>query len=159
MTERKLRPKKARKSGGQFARQTRRHRLLLIEDNAELAEATAEFLRSEGLEVMIASTGNSGLQMAEAFQPEIVLCDISLPDMTGLDVARALRKIPGAKDALIAMHTALSERDLQTFERQPVESVNLFLPKPLTPEKLDTILAQLNELRRSRVSPPPINEI
>ena len=133
--------------------------MLLIEDNAELAEATAEFLRSEGLEVLIAATGNSGLEMAEAFQPEIVLCDISLPDMAGLDVARVLREAPGTKDALIVMHTALSERDLRTFERQPVESVNLFLPKPLTPEKLDTILARLNVLQRSRVSPPPISEI
>ena len=155
----KPRPKKTRKSGGQFDRQTRRHRVLLIEDNAELAEATAEFLRSEGLEVLIAATGNSGLEMAEAFQPEIVLCDISLPDMAGLDVARVLREVPGTKDALIVMHTALSERDLRTFERQPVESVNLFLPKPLTPEKLDTILARLNVLQRSRVSPPPISEI
>jgi CheY-like chemotaxis protein len=151
MSERKLgRPKKTLKSGGQFASRTRRQRVLLIEDHAELAEATAEFMRSEGLEVRIAPTGNSGLEMAEAFQPEIVLCDISLPDMSGLDVARALRAIPATKDTLIAMHTALGERDLRTFERQTDGWVDLFLSKPLTPEKLDTILSQLNVLRRSR---------
>jgi len=65
--------------------------------------------------------------MAEAFQPEIVLCDMSLPDMTGLDVARAVRAIPGAKEALIAMHTAFAERDLRTFEGQSDESVNVLL--------------------------------
>jgi CheY-like chemotaxis protein len=138
--------KKALKSGGEFASRTRHHRVLLIEDHAELAEATAEFMRSEGLEVRVASTGDSGLKMAGAFQPQIVLCDMSLPDMTGLDVARALRAIPGTKDALIAMHTALDERDLRTFQRQQEESVNVFLSKPLTPEKLDTILSHVNVL-------------
>src|SRR5215510_14239938 len=123
MSEHKLRPaKEALKSGGEFASRTRRHRVLLIEDHAELAEATAEFMRSEGLEVLIASTGHSGLEMAEAFRPEIVLCDISLPDMTGLDVARALRARPGTKNVLIAMHTALGERDLRTFERETGEA-------------------------------------
>ena len=123
--------------------------MLLIEDHAELAEATAELMRGEQLEVRIASTGGSGLEMAETFQPEIVLCDIRLPDMTGLEVARALRAIPGIKDTLIAILTALGERDLRTFEREADTSVNVFLSKPLTPEKLDKILTQLNVLRRS----------
>jgi len=132
---------------------------LLIEDHAELAEATAEFMRSEGLEVQVASTGDSGLEMATAFQPQIVLCDMSLPDMTGLDVARALRAIPRTKDALIAIHKAFGEHDLRRFQSQPDESVNVFLSKPLTLEKLDTILSQLNVLRRSLASTPPDIEI
>jgi CheY-like chemotaxis protein len=155
MSEHKLRHAKKRilKSGGEFACRTRRHRVLLIEDHAELAEATAEFMRSKGLEVLIASTGDSGLEMAERFQPEIVLCDLSLPDMTGLDVARALRAIPGAKEALIAVHTAFGERDIRTFERQPGGFVNVFVSKPLTSEKLDAILSQLNARRRSVSTP------
>jgi len=152
MSARKLsRPKKTEKSGREFASQTRRHRVLLIEDHAEMAEATAEFMRSKRLEVLIASTGGTGLEMAKAFQPEIVLCDISLPDMTGIEVSRALRAIPEAKDALIAIHTALGENDLRMFEREAGASVNLFLSKPLTPEKLDRILTQLKVLGRSRL--------
>src|SRR6188474_712649 len=120
MSARKLRrPRKASR--------TRPNRVLLIEDHAELAEATAELMRGEQLEVRIASTGGSGLEMAETFQPEIVLCDIRLPDMTGLEVARALRAIPETKDALIAIHTALSESDLRTFELEADTAVNLFL--------------------------------
>src|SRR4030095_10072147 len=106
-------------------------------------------MRSERLEVLIASTGGTGLQMAKECQPDIVLCDIRLPDMTGLEVARALRAIPETKDALIAIHTALGERDLRTFEREANTSVNLFLSKPLTHEKLDKILTQFDVLRRS----------
>jgi len=57
------------------------------------------------------------------------------------------------------MHTAFAERDLRKFERQADGSVNMFLSKPLTPEKLDTILSQLNVLRRSQIAVPPDREI
>jgi CheY-like chemotaxis protein len=106
-----------------------------------LAEATAEFMRSKGLDVRIACTGSEAQEAAAAFHPEIVLCDMRLPDMPGLDVARALRAMSGAKDAVIAMHTAMTERDLGTLSGQVGSAVNLFLSKPLTEEKLDTVLS------------------
>jgi len=120
-------------------------RLLLIEDHAGLAEATAEFLRSEGLEVRIAESGEEALETAGVFQPEIVLCDLSLPDMSGLDVARALRANPDTKDAVMALYSAMAESDVRTLERQvnPNE-VNLFLSKPLTEDKLNKLLAGLD---------------
>src|SRR4029453_6377681 len=91
-----------------------RWRVLLIEDHAPLAEATAEFIRSKDLDVRIASTGREALEIAAGFHPEIVLCDMRLPDMPGLDVARALREMPRAKDAVIAMHSAMTEPDFAT---------------------------------------------
>jgi len=57
------------------------------------------------------------------------------------------------------MHTAFAERELRKFERQADGSVNMFLSKPLTPEKLDTILSQLDVLRRSQVALPADREI
>ena len=65
-----------------------RCRVLLIEDHAPLAEATAEFIRSKGLDVRIASTGREALETAAVFHPEIVLCDLSLPDMPGPESSR-----------------------------------------------------------------------
>src|SRR5262249_41552230 len=127
----------------------RRHRLLLVEDHTPLAEAMAEFMRSQGLEVCIASTGMQALEIATTFKPEIVLCDLRLPDMAGLDVARALRATPLTKYALIAMHTALTDSDLRALKRLTDASVNVFLSKPLTQEKLDSLLSQLEVLQRS----------
>jgi CheY-like chemotaxis protein len=66
-----------------------------------------------------------------------------LPDMEGPDVARALRELPGAKDAVIAMHSAMTEPDLGTHSLQAGEAVNLFLSKPLTEGKLDTLISEL----------------
>jgi CheY-like chemotaxis protein len=135
-------------------RQRAPYRVLLIEDHALLAEATAELMRFEGLEVRIASTGKVALELAAAFQPEIVLCDLRLPDMLGLDVARALRAGPGMKHALIAMHTAMSESDLRVLERHTDAPVNVFLSKPLTVEKIEALVSQLEVLQRSATPRP-----
>ena len=126
-----------------------RWRVLLIEDHGPLAEATAEFMRNKGLDVRIASTGREALETAAAFHPEIVMSDIMLPDMTGLEVARALRAMPGAKDAVIAMHSAMTESDLGPLSRQ-VSAVNLFLSKPITEEKLDTLISELKSQAKKK---------
>lgn len=87
--------------------------LLLIEDHADLANATADSLRLLGLDIQIAGSGNQALKMARAFRPAIVLCDLSLPDMSGLEVVRRLRGDPKTKHALLAVCTAT---DIDEFE-------------------------------------------
>ncbi len=117
-----------------------------------LAEATAEFMRCEGLEVRIASTGRDALEIAAAFQPDFVLCDVMLPDMPGSDLASALRASAGARNALIALHSAMHESDLRAcYSDAPVD---MFLPKPITKEKLDALLSQLEFLQRSAPAMP-----
>src|SRR5262249_37484046 len=100
-------------------------------------------MQSKGCDVRIASSGREALDTAAAFHPEIVLCDMRLPDMLGMDVARALREMPGAKDAVIVMHSAMIESDLGPLSRQAGPVVNLFLSKPITDEKLDTLISVL----------------
>jgi CheY-like chemotaxis protein len=119
-----------------------RYRVLLVDDHAPLAEATAELMHAKGLDVRIASTGREALEMAAAFHPEIVLCDFYLPDMEGLDVARALRAIPGLKSGVIALHTAMTESDLPWLKDADAP-VDLFLSKPITAEEIDALVSQL----------------
>jgi CheY-like chemotaxis protein len=127
-------------------------RLLLVEDHPDLGDATAEFLRCAGLEVRVALTGAEALTSAVAFCPHIVLCDLNLVDMTGLEIARVLRENPVTRDSLFAIHTALSGVDICTFERAvPKGDVNLYLSKPMTMEKLDRLLAAFEFLRQSRI--------
>jgi CheY-like chemotaxis protein len=116
---------------------------LLVEDHAPLAEATAWVLRSKGLDVRLASTGREALEVAATYRPEIVLCDMRLPDMSGLDVARGLRAIPGAKDAVIAIHSLMTEHDLGALSAHAAAPLNLFVPKPITEEKIDALISRL----------------
>ncbi len=67
-------------------------RIALIEDNEDLAQMLSVVLREEGHEVSVAHTGNDGVELVRDELPDLVLCDIGLPDgMSGYDVARQLR--------------------------------------------------------------------
>jgi DNA-binding response OmpR family regulator len=120
-----------------------RHRVLLVEDHEPLAKGTAFLMRHAGLEVWIASTGKDALEMADTVRPEIVLCDLRLPDMSGLDVVRELRASPGAMDALIAVHTAVDVASLDEFKSAADPLVDMYILKPLTMEKLDAVILGL----------------
>jgi PAS domain S-box-containing protein len=71
-------------------------RVLIIEDNRDMAESLKEIVEMDGHEVMIAFDGEEGMAKALDFRPNVVLCDIGLPKMSGYAVARAIR----ANDAL-----------------------------------------------------------
>ena len=125
-----------------------RHRVLLVEDHAALAEATAELLRFHGLEVRVATTGADALAMTREFDPVLILCDMMLPDMSGLDVAQAVRATHGSNDVLIAVCSAMRADDLREIERHTkTRGIDLFLSKPLTNETLIGLLPRLEALR------------
>jgi two-component system cell cycle response regulator CtrA len=67
-------------------------RVLLIEDEPTLAQSIELMLRSEKLDVIIAGLGETGLALAQADAHDIILLDLNLPDMSGYDVLRALRR-------------------------------------------------------------------
>ena len=129
-------------------------RLLLVDDHEDLANATAEFLSDAGLEVRIASTGGEALKAAIAFRPHIVVCDLHLPDLSGLEVAQAMRQNPATRDALFVICTGLSEEDIRAFQWDGSNNdVHLYVSKPLTTEKIDKILAAFTSMRKPRVPP------
>jgi signal transduction histidine kinase len=77
--------------------------ILVIEDNADTRDVLRFMLELEGASVATAETGGDGLSMARAAHPDIVICDIGLPDLDGLEVARSLRQAGGPAPRLIAL--------------------------------------------------------
>ena len=108
-------------------------RVLLVEDDADLAEATAEFLSLEGLDVHIAASGRAALEAASAFCPQLVLCDMNLPDISGLEVVRSLRSNPSTESAYLVILTAM-----RVDAKQP--GVDAFISKPITDEAVHTLM-------------------
>jgi PAS domain S-box-containing protein len=90
-------PPEARPSGpavqaeGLAALLVRPLRILIIDDNEDSAESLGMLLRMGGHDVRLAFDGGAGLDAMEAFDPELVLCDIRMPGLSGYDVARRLR--------------------------------------------------------------------
>lgn len=69
-------------------------RALIVDDSDVLRRLIEMCLRPEGFELASASTGTEALEVAATFNPDLVLLDIGLPDMTGWDVLQALRESP-----------------------------------------------------------------
>lgn len=68
-----------------------RHRILLIEDDYDVAEMLLLYFQSQGFDVRHADTGNGGVEMARTVIPHVILLDVMLPDMDGYDTCISLR--------------------------------------------------------------------
>lgn len=80
--------------------------ILIIEDEHELARVVQSYLEQAGMNVRVESRGDRGLWAWEQFQPDLVLLDLNLPGMDGLDVAKAIRR---KSETPIIMVTARAE--------------------------------------------------
>jgi DNA-binding response OmpR family regulator len=117
-------------------------RVLVVEDDEEIAQALQRSLRLEGYDVRIAGDGVSALDDAHVFLPDLVILDLGLPRMDGIDVARELR---GRDDVPILMLTA---RDAVESRVDGLDAgADDYLVKPFERQEL---LARLRALLRRR---------
>ena len=65
--------------------------VLIVDDNVKNLKLARDVLRAAGLRTLDATTGGEGIELAAGQQPDVILLDLQLPDMDGLDVARALK--------------------------------------------------------------------
>lgn len=79
----------------------RARRVLVIEDNPDTSEMLKEALALNGHEVQLAGDGPGGLELAQTFHPEVVICDLGLPGMDGYGVARAIRASDVLRDVYL----------------------------------------------------------
>jgi len=77
--------------------------VLVVDDNEDAADSLAELLRGSGHQVDVAYTGLSALAKIRACCPEVVLCDLGLPELCGYDVARAIRREHARTIRLVAI--------------------------------------------------------
>jgi two-component system response regulator RegX3 len=123
----------------------RPHRILLVEDEPGLAESVRYALTDEGYEVLVADSGVSGLESAKAAKPDLILLDLMLPGMSGLDVCRQIRR---TSDVPIIMLTAKdSEADKVTGLELGADD---YVTKPFSMRELNArIRAHLRRVTRS----------
>jgi two-component system response regulator RegX3 len=123
----------------------RRHRVLLVEDEPALAESVRYALDADGFDVLVADTGVSGLESARVNQPDIVLLDLMLPGMSGLDVCRQIRL---SSDVPIIMLTA---KDAESDKVAGLElGADDYMTKPFSMRELVArIRAQLRRAAKS----------
>jgi len=81
-------------------------RILVVEDEARIADVLERYLRAEGYATERANNGKQALELWRAFQPDLILLDLMLPEISGLDVARTIR---AKSDVPIMMVTAKAD--------------------------------------------------
>lgn len=84
-------------------------RVLIVEDERDLATVLAYNLRADGLEVATAETGAAAYREVQAKVPDLIILDLMLPDVSGLDVCRTLKANPQTRDVPIIIASARSE--------------------------------------------------
>jgi CheY-like chemotaxis protein len=109
-------------------------RVLVVEDNHDSAESLRQLLYHSGYEVAVAYTGQDGLRAAKRMRPDVVLCDIGLPDSNGFVVASALRDDPQTSSARLIAVTAYGQDEDRRRAREA--GFDLHLVKPVDPEVL-----------------------
>lgn len=124
-------------------------RLLMIEDDARLAQMVCEYLGQSGFEVTHASDGESGLEQLPQAQPELVILDLMLPGIDGLEVCRRIRALP--------VELARVPVLMLTAKGDPLDRIiglelgaDDYLPKPFEPREL---LARIRAVLRRRAEP------
>ncbi len=125
-----------------------KERILVIEDEEDILALIHFNLVKEGFRVDCATTGEEGFKKAKDVRPSLILLDLMLPGMNGLDVCKQLRQAPEAKDCPIIMLTAKGE------EHDIVKGLELgaddYIPKPFSSQVL---LARIRAVLRRRVKP------
>ena len=80
---------------GTPAAQIQPHRILLVDDNMDAADIAAMLLKQLGQDVMQVYDGRTALDVARDFGPDIIVLDVNMPGLHGLQVARSIRALPG----------------------------------------------------------------
>jgi CheY-like chemotaxis protein len=83
--------------------------VLIAEDEEELADLLSGFLKDSGYRVVCAANGAQALSAMDVVHPDVVLCDILMPELDGLSLSRRLAGHPIHKDVPVVLMTALNE--------------------------------------------------
>jgi CRP-like cAMP-binding protein len=112
--------------------------VLLIEDNGDLLDNTSELLELASYHVITAVNGREGIEAARKHKPDIILCDVMMPDLDGYGVIRALGNIPELKGTPFVFVTAKSEK--HDFRYGMGLGADDYLTKPFNGEDLLTLI-------------------
>ena len=125
--------------------QGNRLKLLIVEDNSDIIEYLASFLDGD-YELLVAGNGKDGLKKATSEVPDVIISDIMMPEMDGLELCRRLKAGFETSHIPILLLTALADKDsrIEGYET----GADAYLPKPFDKRELLARLRQLTENRK-----------
>ncbi|MFN4121842.1 MAG: response regulator transcription factor [Flavobacteriales bacterium] len=121
------------------------NKILLVDDEQDILEFISYNLQKEGFEVFSSSNGREAIKIAQREKPHLIILDVMMPDLDGIETCRVIRETPELKNTLIAFLTARSEdySQIAGFDAGADDYIN----KPIKPRVLVSRVKAL--LRRS----------
>lgn len=115
-------------------------KILIIEDNEDIRSNTAEILELSNYDVLMAENGRIGLEKAKEYKPDLIICDILMPELDGFGVLSALRKDDRTKTIPFIFLTAKTERS--DLNRGLQSGAAFYLVKPF---EMSTLLKTVED--------------
>lgn len=120
-------------------------KLLIIDDEEDIRQILSYNLRKEGFEVFEAQTGEEGIRSAVEHHPDLIILDVMMPEMDGIEVCETLRKMKGFENVLICFLTARNEDYSQIAGLDA--GADDYVAKPVKPKVL---VSRINALLRRK---------
>ncbi len=131
------------------------YKVLVVDDEPDILEFIEYNLKKEGYEVFTASNGQEGIEKAKAIQPNLIILDVMMPVLDGIEACRRLRELPEFKSTFIVFLTARSE------EYSEIAGFNVgaddYIAKPIKPRVLLSRIQAILRRRGQEDSPTKIN--
>lgn len=129
-------------------------KILLVDDEPDVLEFLGYNLRKEGYEVFSCQNGEEAIQKAKELLPHLIILDVMMPGMDGIETCADMRRIPELKDSIVIFLTARGEdySQIAGFEA----GADDYLTKPIKPKILLSRVKAL--LRRYRETTPSLDE-
>jgi CheY-like chemotaxis protein len=130
----------ARSADAEAAPDDLKRRILVVDDNEDAALALAMLLRLGGHDVRVAFRGSTALEVAAQFLPEVILMDLGMPGMSGLDTAREIRRQAWGRDVILIAVTGWGQKE---DKRKTQEAgFDHHLVKPVHASDIESLLAR-----------------
>jgi CheY-like chemotaxis protein len=113
-------------------------RILVVDDNRDSADALAWLLQSIGHEARTAYDGPSALRAAQRHSPDVIIQDLGMPDMSGYEIARRMRKLAAVRHALLVAVTGRARPEALRMAKEA--GFDHFLAKPVGLTALEEML-------------------
>ena len=130
-----------------------KQKILIVDDEPDILELVEYNLKKEGYQVYVASNGQDGINMAKKVHPDLIILDIMMTKMDGIEACRLMRAIPEFKNTFMVFLTARSE------EYSEIAGFNVgaddYIAKPIKPRAL---VSRINAILRRNVSSDEVSE-
>jgi len=136
---------------------TAKHRILVVDDEPDILEFIRYNLSKEGFDVTVASDGKKALKKAKEVKPELILLDVMMPEMDGIETCMELREMEETKNVFIAFLTARSEdySQIAGFDA----GADDYITKPIKPRVLISRIKAMLRRQLTSVETPINSEV